>query len=403
MKILQFGLCYSSNVGDGIISECLVHGLRAARPEAEVMALDISGRQSAGQTVVGNRSAALKLLSALPKPLRGRLVEARLRPILDRAEPAWRAALDGADLAVLGGGQIFSDADLNFPAKISRVAGLLRQSGTPTAVFAAGVARNWSPRGAELFGRVFETDLRRVGLRDAGSIAAWEAQAGPRGPAPVLTRDPGLLAAACYGGADAAGRAIGLCVMDMSTARYHADALVAGGPQTYALLARELAARGHEVLLFCNGAAEDRAALAAALGAAGEAGGRIRGAPPPESPADLAALVRGCRAVVAHRLHACITAYAYARPIVGLGWDGKLEAFFRSVGAEAGFVGAADVTAAQLADHVEAALERGVDAQRHGAVVAEARAAVEELLELARPAAPTGSPGSAAAGSAAGR
>ena len=32
MKLVQFGLAYSPNVGDGIIAECMAHGAKALRP-----------------------------------------------------------------------------------------------------------------------------------------------------------------------------------------------------------------------------------------------------------------------------------------------------------------------------------------------------------------------------------
>jgi hypothetical protein len=41
--------------------------------------------------------------------------------------------------------------------------------------------------------------------------------------------------------------------------------------------------------------------------------------------------------VVAHRLHACIVAVSYGRPVIGLGWDRKVESFFDEIGAPEAF------------------------------------------------------------------
>jgi polysaccharide pyruvyl transferase WcaK-like protein len=385
MHVVLFGLPYSPNVGDGIIAECLAHAIRAERPGARVTPLDLSGRTGWGAVTVRNRGLALRVLRRLPRRLREPLVLARLARLLDAAAPAWTAALADADLAVIGGGQLFSDADLNFPAKIARAAGLVAEARVPLAIHAVGVARNWSPRGAALFRAVLAADLRRVGVRDALSAEAWRAQM-PGGPAPVLARDPGLLAAACYGPADP-GPAVGLCVTAPGILGYHADAAVAGaagGLRFWSDLAEAVAAAGHPVRLFCNGAEEDRAALARLAAtppvAALLRAGRASVAPPPATATDLAQEIRALRAVVAHRLHACILAHAWARPAVGLGWDRKVESFFASVGQSESFVGAGDIDGRSVAARLDAALARGVDPATHAAVLAETRAAVAGML-----------------------
>ncbi len=388
MKIVQFGLHYSPNVGDGIISETLGHAIAALRPGADYVTVDISGRSGFGATTVRNRALALAVLGVLPALVRGRLVEARLTRMLDAAEPGWRAALAGADLAVLGGGQIFSDADLNFCTKIARVATLACDTGTPLAVHAAGVSGNWSARGTELFGGLFRADLRAVGLRDQLSVDNWVRQTNAQGPAPHLTRDPGLLAAECYGPASAPGEAIALCVTDPRLLHYHADGGVAGAGQDghgfFRDLAQELVRRGHSVRLFCNGADEDRAALTRVAGLlnadATPAGDRITVAPPPDTPSDLAGIISGSKAVIAHRMHACIVAYSYRIPTVGLGWDRKLESFFASVGQADGFVSAGEDAISRAADAVGDRLSAGIDADTHAQVLNETRDAVSGLL-----------------------
>lgn len=336
MKIVQFGLAHSPNVGDGAIAECLAHGIRLCRPEARVVTVDISGRAAPGDRPVAARGAALRLLPLLPPPMRRVLVRRRLTRLLDRVEPEWLRALAGADLAVVGGGQLFSDADLNFCLKLARVAAVARGARVPVAVHAAGVSRNWSAPGGALFMELLKTDLRRVGLRDAASLAAWRDQTGGTPPTPVLARDPALLAARLYPRAAPTGR-IAICVTAPQVLRYHADAAVAGGgPGFYARLADRLLYAGERVTLFCNGAWEDRQALARLAGGrqlrGAVAAGCVQVAPPPRTPADLAATVSGARAVVAHRLHACILAHAFAVPAVGLGWDRKVESFFSATG-----------------------------------------------------------------------
>ena len=386
-RVIVFGLPFSPNLGDGVIAECLRAGIVDAAPDCTVECIDISGRRGFGDLPVKRRSLALAVLRLLPRPIAQRIVQARLGTLLDGFEPGWRDAAASADLAIVGGGQIFSDADLNFCLKIERVGRILRDIGCPVVVHAAGVARNWSPRGRELFRSLLDCDLRAVGLRDEPSIENWTRQMGPGGPPPILTRDPALIAAQVYDPAPvSADSRIGLCVTDPALLAYHAEGgrVAIAHSTAFTDIALALVERGHRVTLFCNGAAEDRAALAAVRQQPGidaaMARGRIAVAAPPATPGDLAATVAGCRAVIAHRLHACILGYAFGRPIVGLGWDRKLESFFASVGLEGCFLPASDFAPAVVVRLVEDALQSGIDRDRHAQVVAEAKSAIRAIL-----------------------
>lgn len=381
MRIVQFGLPYSPNLGDGIIAECFAHGVGEVAPKARVVSIDLSGRTGFGHAVVANRTRALAVLKRLPRPARHALVQIRLGQVLSGAAPLWREVLEGADLAVIGGGQLFSDADLNFPLKVARAAELAHAAGVPVAVHAAGVAANWSRRGTALFARLFETELRGVGLRDAPSVAAWRAQTGERGPAPWLARDPGLLAAGRYGPVQADER-VGLCVAAPGILSYHAEGALTSGTGPFADLARALMAEGHALRLFTNGAEEDDAALAAVAEALAPevADGRAAVAPRPLRPEALARTVASCRAVVAHRLHACIVAFAYGRPVVGLGWDRKVESFFASVGASQAFAPAGE-EAGRIAARLSRVLAVGPDAAARATAEAEARDAIRLTLD----------------------
>ncbi len=389
MKIVLFGLPFSPNVGDGIISECLAHAIADLHPETEVTRIDLSGRDGFGAVTVRNRALALRILQALPRPLRHAIVRNRLSALLSRVTPGWQAALEGADLAVIGGGQIFSDADLNFPIKISAAAALAQAANVPVAIHAVGVSQNWSRPGNAMFRSVLDADLRQIGLRDAPSLKAWTSQAGPAGPAPILTPDPGLLSASCYGPADQTSDRVALCVTDSGILDYHADAGTgaAEGLSFFAALAQDLIQRGREVTLFCNGAAEDRAALLALTELPDLAGafadGRLRAAPSPDTPTDLARIISGQGCVVAHRLHACIIAYSYAIPSVGLGWDGKVESFFELTDRRAAFVPRAQCSAPHVADLVETALAEDINTEDHARVLDQTRRAIADLLALA--------------------
>lgn len=398
MKIVLFNVKYSPNLGDGVIAECLEAALRA-ETGAEVLSLDLAGRTAYGCSRYPARGAAIRLLRHLPPQIRRSLVRARLARSLERRTEHWARVLEGADLAVIGGGNLFQDADLNFPLKIAAALDAARAAGVPVAVHAAGVAPGWSEEALALFGRIRGNDLRHVALRDIASAAAWRGLLGDAGPPPLVCRDPGLLAAdlarprkAGQPGTAGKGR-IGLGITHPAILGYHATGAVAGvgtrdGGAFYRDLALDLIRRGERVTLFNNGATEDDAFQDALLEdpalAIAVATGDLAAAAPPQDPSDLVTLISGFRGIVAHRLHAGIVAYGLGIPHVGLAWDMKVESFFRSVG-RAGYLVARGADApVDIAALVLRACSEGIDPVRRRQVVEETRADIAGLSQVVR-------------------
>lgn len=388
VKIVQFGLCFSPNLGDGVIAECIGHAVREIRPDAKVTHVDMSARKGFGQVVIKNREAIIAVIDRLPLFVRQRLALWKLNRVIDGVEDTWKEAAQ-ADLAIVGGGQIFSDASLNFPIKIGRVFDILRDAKTPTAIFGVGVAQNWTTKGKALFHKMQHLDLRMVGVRDVGSEAAWKAQV-PFVPRPELTLDPGLFAAAHYGSAEVTGD-LGLCITDFVILSHHASGGVAGAAQGgvgfYAEIVKTARAKGYRVTLFSNGAAEDQALLEKVAEhpdvAAARAEGHVVLPPAPSTPTELVAIIASCRAVIAHRLHACIVAYSYRRPIVGLGWDAKLESFFETAGVEKSFSSDPNLTAEDVMSLAINAIAEGIDPNAHAALLDQAWDGVRRLIDCA--------------------
>ena len=393
MKVVQFGLCFSPNLGDGVIAECIGYAIKARRADAMVTHIDVSARQGFGQVVIKNREAIIAIIDHLPLFIRQRLALWKLNRTVDGVADMWADAAD-ADLAVVGGGQIFSDASLNFPIKIGRVFDILAQTKTPTAVYGVGVANNWSPKGKALFHKMQHTEMRMVGVRDAGSEAAWKAQV-PYLPRPELTLDPGLLAAGHYGPATPTD-SIGLCVTDFVILAHHASGGVAGaargGVGFYADIVKTALAKGYPVTLFSNGAAEDQALLSKVAAhpevAADISDGKVTVPTAPKTPTELVAIIAKCRAVIAHRLHACIVAYSYQRPIVGLGWDAKLESFFETAGVPDSFSSDPNLSPEDVVSLVIEAIAKGIDPADHATLMDQAWDGIDRLLDCVnRPAA----------------
>ncbi len=396
MRIAVFNVKYSPNLGDGLLAECLEAELRASGPDIETVAVDLAGRTGYGEGGLRNRKTALTILDNLPGAVRRIAVGAVLRRMVGRQlRPAWRTVLANADAVVVGGGNLLADSDLNFPIKLEGALAEAAAVGVPVGVYGVGVADNWSQAGEALFRRGL-TAVRLVyaAVRDVRSQAVWQARLGPAGvAAPSVCRDPAMLTALHFPrvAKTGAGKQVALGLTDPLALRYHGGsaALRASEMTDWMLeLVRQLVADGWRVSAFTNGSPEDRTYLS-------RLESRLRAispdavsiAPAFERPSDLAAFISGQDLVMAHRLHACIAAYAYAVPHIGFTWDIKLNSFFESVG-HAEFVADAGVMPVEDAVALaERAFTQGVDAQTHARNVAVAREEVAALAKALRTAA----------------
>ena len=393
LRVGLFNVKYSPNLGDGLLSECIEAELKRIVPGLSVEAFDLAGRTD---YVAGGRlrGTALSLLQSSPTPVRHGLARTLLGRSLSRQRPVWRARLAGIDAAVTGGGNLFSDADLNFPLKIDAAWGELRAAGIPTAVFAVGVADNWSETGAALFRRALAgTRILHASVRDARSAEIWNRRLGPSGaPRAQVVHDPGLLVARHVPQLRRPGTTprIGLGLTHPTTLRYHSDEAAVSERDLnawYAALVRGCFARGWTVDVFTNGSAEDEAYLRrlrtilAETAPAPAGGPAITFAPRFRNPTELAAFVSGLDLLMAHRLHANIAAYSYGIPQIGFTWDLKLASFFDLVGRSDYVRTAGRERPETVLALAERGLREGLDRRRHAAILNEARADVAVLAE----------------------
>ncbi|RUM99559.1 polysaccharide pyruvyl transferase family protein [Pseudaminobacter arsenicus] len=390
MRILIFNVKFSENLGDGILAMCLERGLMRAREDIEVETVDVAGRQAFGEVREGRRFL-LRLLELMPTSLRRLAVSAALARSLPRWSGFWRQRVDQADVAVIGGGNLFQDDDLNFPLKIGTVLGILRGAGLPVAVHAVGASRHWSLRARELFAGLLGNRVVHVSVRDEGSRQNWRGYFGETFDVEICP-DPGLLAAEMLGIQPVPPLdrepTVGICVTHPVILRRHAGISFSQVPlrsvSAYRDLARDLARRGYKVLLFTNGAREDQSFLDKVMQdpASAEliASGHLQAAPRPREPAELLAILQPLSAIVAHRLHASIVAYSFRIPHVGLGWDSKVKSFFKAVGRDR-FLVEGDHRPPEIAASVAAAIAEGIDPALHAHQLEQARQGIDRLLD----------------------
>ena len=381
---------YSPNLGDGLLAECLEAELVSNGPDITTLAIDLAGRTAYGDGM-RRRRAVLSLLEAAPGGLRqagvgmalGLTVQRRLRP-------RWREMLRGVDALVLGGGNLLADADLNFPMKIEGALAEAGAAGIPLGIYGIGVSDNWSPRGQALFERAMTVSRPiHVAVRDPLSKAIWDRRLGPAGaPWAQVCPDPAVLAGIHFpaSGKTTGARRIGLGITNPVALRYHAADVTVRDQEMAAWMAelvRAMAAKGWKVTVFTNGSPEDRDYLAK-IAPRLQAAGNISVAPAFSRPSELAAFISGLDLVMAHRMHACIAAYAYAKPHIGFAWDAKLQSFFDSVGRGEFVVEAGRAATNDVMDLAERGLREGINEVIHVACISDARQGIARLVEALR-------------------
>ncbi|RYG02052.1 MAG: polysaccharide pyruvyl transferase family protein [Caulobacteraceae bacterium] len=382
---------YSPNLGDGLLAECLEAELRSSG--VETRSIDLAGRTAYGEGLK-HRRAILTVLEHAPGIVRQLGVGAALGlTVQRRLRPRWREAFGGLDAIVLGGGNLLADADLNFPTKIDGALAEAAIADIPLGVYGVGVSDNWSRRGQVLFERAFaDSRLTHVAVRDERSKAIWDRRLGSAGvPLAEVCPDPAVLAGRHF---PAVARApgpprIGLGLTDPLALRYHtADRSVREEALADWMVevVKAMAAKGWQVCLFTNGSPEDRAYLQKVAPQLQAAGGDVVSVTPAFStPADLAGFISGLDLVMAHRMHACIAAYAYAKPHIGFAWDEKLRSFFNAVGRDEFVADAGRVPVSDLLALADRALAEGIAPGPHAACVGLARTEIARLVASFEP------------------
>jgi polysaccharide pyruvyl transferase WcaK-like protein len=331
------------------------------------------------------------VLQRLPRFVRHRIARVVLGQSLRRTLPYWEAEFSTADAAVLGGGNLLADADLNFPLKVAAVLGAVAAAKLPAGVHGVGVSDNWSRDGEILFRDALAgVHLRHAAVRDEVSREIWIRRLGPAGiMAPCLARDPGLLAAECYPAPDRTARPVmrvGICVTHPVALRYHADEAMPDARELtrwLAALVGELTRMGRATFLFTTGSPEDEAYLdrvMPGLLAAVDPAGTATRIPRFAGAGEMARFVATLDLLLAHRLHACVAAYAYGVPHIGFTWDNKMKSFFESVDRSRFLRGAVATSAAEIAELAHEAIRVGIDTAARKAVAAETHGDIARLI-----------------------
>jgi glycosyltransferase involved in cell wall biosynthesis/polysaccharide pyruvyl transferase WcaK-like protein len=343
-RIRLFNVKFSPNLGDGILSEALENALcELGSDQRETFSVDLAARTQYGPGAV-SRSMLLKVLNMTPSVVRQAAIRLPLEILLrSRWSPHYEKHMDGAEAVVIGGGNLFSDMDLNFPSKMAAVLHLAAERRLPTAVYGVGVAGGWSRAGLSIMRRALAAAHPcYVSVRDKASKEHFDAMFAEAAGRPAeIVRDPGLLVSRYVERppVPTGHRPIGLCIMSAISVNYHSSLNTSGSELSdwYVALCERLGNEGRTILAFTNGSPEDELFLDAIMARLDPASGGRLVRRSVADPTELAGLIAGLDVLIAHRMHALIAGYAFAVPIFALQWDPKVDAFMESIGAE-GFI-----------------------------------------------------------------
>ncbi|WP_211441164.1 polysaccharide pyruvyl transferase family protein [Collimonas humicola] len=341
MKIVICAVPYSPNLGDGVIYENIRQLLTELAPAAQISALDIAGRDGYDVSSVSRKP----LINRVPGRLRPSVVCAYFcLQYWWRWRHKWAEQLADADLIVVGGGQLFMDAHLNFPIKLfllSRTIKAIGKSGK-VAIFSVGASKLMSSVGANLFQRALKNMAPvRISARDMLSAQHMKKYLAIDGDV-CITPDPAIYSRQTYAQdprAAHSGNVLGICIscpLEVNHGVTSGPAYESKISEFFENLALQATALGYVVKFFTNGAPEDEVfkdALAARLNSH-----RIVNVPRAAAPAQLVENIRACDYIIAHRLHANIVAYALDIPAIGLNWDVKVKSFFELIGRSRFFI-----------------------------------------------------------------
>lgn len=344
-RLAVFGLPWSPNLGDGAIFEGLAQGVAELAPETVLSALDLAGRTGFEAKASTSRRIALATMPYMPVSIRLAAVRSAIARRLRQVEAHWEEVVSDSQGVVIGGGQLFADADLNFPLKVAKAADIAARKGLPVVIHAVGASSGWSSEGARLFQRLRGVDLRAVRARDQASLEIM-AEALPNALVYEIAADPGVLAPRRWGiscrstqASGLAGASVGLGVTHGHVLRLHgndADAAHLPSHEDWTEAVAAIVREGARVTLFTNGAREDEDLLKQVARkdriAALALDGTVCIAPRPSRPEELAETIAGFDIVAAHRLHALILAHGCGAAAVGFRWDQKVAAYLASAG-----------------------------------------------------------------------
>lgn len=336
----------SDNLGDQIIEASDISLLKAA---AENLGLDAS--------TVKIRSRAASLISR-------KYMSTRDESLL---EPA-RRAISRADVIVFGGAPLFNYKYQLFYLRTIRTLELADEYGVPVIFSSIGVEPHSEEDSRSIaLQRALELPVvRQVTTRD--DLDSTQKYMSRTDVPTALVSDPAVFADTIFEGfvpekrdaGTARRRVIGLVV---TRTGIFPDNGINFSPQDqvdfWKEIIEKLEERGDDYRMFTTGHFDDEIFLDSLV--------RHHGIPAKKtaitlnSPEELIHELTGCDGVIAYRLHASITSFAFGIPSVGLSWNFKVPDFYRSMDYPDRAIASDDWNAGHVVSILDRAMAEGVE------------------------------------------
>jgi len=337
MKYVLAAVPFSDNLGDGVIADNLIGFLRRREKTDEVILCDISYR--AKVSTFKSKGSSMGYFLLLPSIIRQIVV---VFFFLGKYITVGRGYLDsklsGCDELLIGGGQLISDVDMNFPLKLYFLIKHAEKHNIKASIVSVGVASRWSWLSKKLMKRVLTSkSILKVSVRDELSkknLANYFDLVDVE-----LLPDPALMSSLLsYNKRSLAGgeheKRLGLGVANLRGLNYSSDIINIqqdNSIECFCSIVEKSNAINYVVYLFTNGAIEDEVFLhESIIPALNTRGLAFRVIPRCNSSSELVKVILGFDMLISYRLHANIIACGFNIPFFAVGWDNKVVSFFKS-------------------------------------------------------------------------
>lgn len=292
------------------------------------------------------------------------------RQYLKTGDPALladaRKAIAAADVVVFGGAPLFNYTYQSFYKRTIATVQIAHEYGVPVLFSSIGVEpfNPDNPKSLELKETLALPEVRQITTRD--DISSLERYVEGTDVQIAHVSDPAVFSDIVFDRStkvpapgSRARKRIGLVV---TREGIFADNGIAFSEEDQRAMWRDvialLEARGYDYRLFTTGHFSDEVFLDAFIRSGGAPASKA--AFTVNSPEELIQELASCDGVVAYRLHASITSFAYEVPSVGLSWNFKVPFFYESVGHGDRALPPERWTAADIVSVLERAMREGV-------------------------------------------
>jgi polysaccharide pyruvyl transferase WcaK-like protein len=335
MKYVIAAVPFSDNLGDGVIADNLESFLRRSNI-SDVELCDISYRSEV--STFKSKESTMEYFLKFPQFIRQLIVFMFFSLKYFRVGKKYlHTKLVDCDRLLIGGGQLVSDVDLNFPLKLYFLINMAEKFDIETRVIGVGVANKWNWISKWFMRRVLTSkcivnisvrdELSKSNLQEHFNISNVE-----------ILPDPALMSTLVdeysYDDRNSGETVVGLGVADIGGLNYSSDIVNTHNDNDIKYISSIVKKNnilGIHVVLFTNGATEDERFLHEYIIPMLKKEGLIYSyVERCKTPAELVKTISGFDFVVAYRLHANIIASSFKIPYFAIGWDNKVISFFKS-------------------------------------------------------------------------